>query len=82
MIRNGKHVTGGTYPFNLAPNSLVLGIIVLSTQISDLRLRPSVKVFMASNTQTLRLGRNQNPKPQAVPLVARHTGILQDQLRR
>ncbi|KAG0707441.1 glycosyltransferase family 22 protein [Suillus ampliporus] len=36
---------------------------------------------MASNTQTLRFRRNEDNKP-PVPRVARHTGMLQDQLRR
>ncbi|KAH7916464.1 glycosyltransferase family 22 protein [Hygrophoropsis aurantiaca] len=36
---------------------------------------------MASNTQTLRLRRTEGEKP-VVPQFARHSGILQDQLRR
>lgn len=36
---------------------------------------------MASNVQTLRLRRKEDTKP-SVPLVSRHSGILQDQLRR
>ncbi|KAH7930611.1 glycosyltransferase family 22 protein [Leucogyrophana mollusca] len=36
---------------------------------------------MASNTQTLRLRRTEGQKP-VVPQLARHTGMLQDQLRR
>ncbi|KAG1757203.1 glycosyltransferase family 22 protein [Suillus lakei] len=36
---------------------------------------------MASNVQTLRLRRKEDPKP-SIPTIARHSGILQDQLRR
>jgi len=37
---------------------------------------------MASNTQNLRLRRPEQLKPNPTPAPARHTGILQDQLRR